>query len=88
MKQDEKVSCKVHPVYLKSNDQQLLEQYPIKTDRYLYIDIEMIKLVRVEDIYKDGGSSLQKTLLKGVGTASPYSDFMILSKSSKFVSNG
>ncbi len=62
------------------NDQKLLDQYSIKTDRYLYIDIEMIKLIRVEDIYKDCGSSLQKTLMKGVGTASPYSDFMILSK--------
>jgi hypothetical protein len=44
------------------------------------VDIEMLKLVRVEDIYKDGGSSLQKTLVKGVGTASPYSDHLILSK--------
>lgn len=40
----------------------------------------MLKLVRVEDIYKDGGSSLQKTLVKGVGTASPYSDHLILIK--------
>jgi hypothetical protein len=40
----------------------------------------MLNLVKVEDIYKDVGSSLHKTLKKGVGTASPYSDFQILIK--------
>ena len=36
-------------------------------------------LVKVDDIYKDC-TSFQKTIKKGVGSASPYADFQIISK--------
>jgi len=57
----------------------VIELYGINKDQFLYYDIEMLKLVRVEDLYKDQTSFL-KTLVKGVGTASPYSDCQILRK--------
>lgn len=79
MKTQEKITCRVHPAYLKEQDSAYLEKHDIMTDRYLYFDIEMKKLMRVEDVYKDG-TTFHKTLQKGIGTASPYSDYQILSK--------
>ncbi len=48
-------------------------------DRPLLFEIEMKKLVRVEDMYKDG-TTFHKTIFKGNGSASPYSDFYVLCK--------
>ena len=39
----------------------------------------MKKLVRVDDLYKDG-TTFFKTLQKGVGTASPYPDCFVRCK--------
>lgn len=83
MKSEESVSCKVKPEYYnKVESEGIVKKYKevIDCNKELYIDIHMKHLTRVEDIYKDGGSTLHKTLLKGHGTASPYSDFQILSK--------
>ena len=80
MKSEEKVSCKIKPEYYKENDKQIIEKFRVNTEEDLFIDIEMKQLIRVEDVYKDGGSTLHKTLQKGHGTASPYSDFQIISK--------
>ncbi len=57
----------------------MVSRLKVDKARDLYLDIEMKKLLRVEDIYKDG-TTLSKTLKKGHGTASPYSDFQVISK--------
>ena len=78
MKTEERVSCKVSPAYYCATEKSgLVERYKDSLDlsKDLYVDIHMKQLTKVEDIYKDGGSTLHKTLKKGHGTASPYSDF-------------
>ena len=78
MKTEERVSCKVRPAYFLATEQShLLYRFKSSLDltKNLYVDIHMKQLTKVEDIYKDGGSTLHKTLKKGHGTASPYSDF-------------
>jgi hypoxanthine-guanine phosphoribosyltransferase len=74
MKLEERVSLRVRPECYVSYDQAIISKFNVDTKRDLYLDIEMKSLVRVEDVYKDG-TTLTKTLKKGQGTASPYSDF-------------
>ncbi|TNV85630.1 hypothetical protein FGO68_gene3643 [Halteria grandinella] len=79
MKTKERVKTLVRPDYFIERDAEVVEKYEILKDRPLRLDIEMVNLVRVEDLYKDG-SAFQKTVFKGEGTASPYSDFQVLLK--------
>jgi len=41
--------------------------------------IELKALTKVEDVYRDG-TTFHKTLVKGQGSASPYTDFQIICK--------
>jgi hypothetical protein len=43
-------------------------------DKYLYLDVELKDLISVDDVYKDK-TTFHKTIKKGVGSASPYTDF-------------
>jgi hypothetical protein len=79
MKTEEKVKVKVRPEYFTTKDEEFVKSFNILCDRYLIFDIEMKKLVRVDDIYKDK-TTFYKTLLKGEGSASPYPDTVILCK--------
>lgn len=79
MKTKERSRTLVRPEYFLERDAAMVEKHGVLRDRPLRIDIEMLNLVRVEDVYKDG-SAFQKTLVKGSGTASPYSDFQVLCK--------
>jgi len=74
MKTMEKVTCKVRSEYYTSRDPEICQKFEIDTAFDLYFDIEMKVLVKVDDIYKDC-TSFQKTIKKGVGSASPYADF-------------
>jgi hypothetical protein len=80
MKAKEKVRVLVRPAYFSEKDTEIVAALGILTDRPLRYEIEMLSLTRVEDVYKDG-SAFQKCLIKGSGTASPYSDFQVLCKS-------
>jgi ribosomal protein L15 len=80
MKTKERVKTLVRPEYFTARDAEMVEKYGILKDRPLRFDIDMVNLVRVEDVYRDG-SAFQKTIFKGEGTASPYSDFQVLCKS-------
>lgn len=59
-------------------DPQYVNEHGIMTDRNLLFEIEMKKLTRVDDLYKDH-TTFYKTLVKGEGSASPYTDAYILS---------
>lgn len=79
MKTKEKVRVKVYPEYFTVKDPAYVQERGLFVDRPLIFDIEMHGLVRVEDVYKDG-TTFQKTVIKGSGTASPYSDFEVICK--------
>ena len=80
MKVEEKVTAKVYPEYYTEKDQDYVQKYGVNVEKPLLWEIEMKRLVKVEDVYRDG-TSFQKTITKGTGSASPYSDFLVLSKS-------
>jgi len=48
-------------------------------EKDLYIETELISLIKVEDWFKDGGSTIKRTLRKGKGK-SPSSDSTIKGK--------
>jgi hypothetical protein len=48
-------------------------------DRDIYMDINLKELRRVEDLYKDK-STFYKSLRKGFGTSSPYTDCFVWCK--------
>lgn len=60
-------------------DQVFVETNNVVTDKPLHFEIEMKELVRVEDVYKDI-TSFSKTLKKGQGSGSPYSDYEVVRK--------
>ena len=61
MKIEEKVKCSVLPEYFLEKDQEFVLNYGVQRDRNLYFDIEMLELVRVDDVYKDQ-TTFYKTL--------------------------
>lgn len=79
MKTKERATCIVKPVYFLKLDKEYVDQHGIKEDQYLIFDINMKELVRVDDLYKDQ-TTFFKTLVKGVGTASPYLDSLVACK--------
>lgn len=79
MKPQERVSAQVRPEFFAERDAAYVERHAVMTDRPLLFEIEMKRLVRVEDVYKDG-TTFHKTLTKGEGSASPYADFYVLCK--------
>lgn len=82
MKRTEKCSVQVSKSYLKSDDITLTEELGqgYNPDSDLTIDVELVRLVKVEDWFKDGGSSLKKVLRKGKG-GSPNIDSEVYCKS-------
>ena len=79
MKTQERVSTRVRPEYFLEKDAEKVAEHGILKDRVLIIDIDMKSLIRVDDVYRDL-TTFHKTIKKGSGTASPFSDFLILSK--------
>lgn len=79
MKTKERVSCHVRPEYFLERDPEYIAEKGILNDRYLFFEIDMKELVRVDDLYKDG-TTFYKTLVKGHGTASPYVDSLVACK--------
>lgn len=79
MKPCEKVTCVVDPTFIMERDQVTIEKYNPDMNMPLTIDIHMHKLVRVDDLYKDG-TVFYKTIQKGEGTASPYRDSYVWCK--------
>ena len=78
MKRQEKVSCHIKGSYVQEKDPQLIAKYNLDPNEMLHIDSELKTLVRIDDMYKDG-TTLHKTLKKGIYTASPYSDSRVAS---------
>lgn len=56
MKTKERVKTLVRPEYFIERDAEVVEKFGIMKDRPLRFDIEMVNLVRVEDLYKDGSA--------------------------------
>jgi len=75
MKSEEKITTSIKPEYVAKNDAKFIEDFKDKynTELPLQMDITLHKLIRVTDLYRDG-KVIYKSLRKGQGTASPYSD--------------
>jgi len=56
MKTKEKVKTLVRSEYFIERDAEVVEKFGIMKDRPLRFDIEMVNLIRVEDLYKDGSA--------------------------------
>jgi hypothetical protein len=79
MKTNEQVKVKVHPDYFLARDPAFVSEHGVWPDKSLQFDINLLSLVRVEDVYKDL-TTYQKTITKGIGSSSPYSDFEVICK--------
>ena len=79
MKTSEQVTVKVRPEFFLESDPEMTSKYSLLPDRYLYYAVEVHTIVKIEDVYRDQ-TTFHKTLIKGLGTASPYSDFEVISK--------
>lgn len=75
MKSEEKITASIKPEYVAKHDTKFIEDFKdlYDSEKPLQMDLTLHKLVRVEDLYRDG-KVIYKSLRKGQGTASPYSD--------------
>lgn len=85
MKVDEKVSVIVQPAYFIHCDKQIRNAehgYPeIDEDELLFIDVEVLKLQPVQDLYRDNTTFVQTMEEGNTGsTASPFNDCKVLIK--------
>lgn len=75
MKNKEKTSSLVKPDYVKQTDGDQVFKYGQQFEEFnwLQIDLEILELTRVIDLYHDE-TVLYKELRAGEGTGSPYND--------------
>ena len=74
MKPGEMTSTVITPEYVEKLDPAFKERHTdYKADAKLLIDMNLISLGKIEDMYKDE-KVFFKTLVKGQGSASPYFD--------------
>jgi hypothetical protein len=72
MKRNEKSKVEVHKNFVASNDQDLYEQLKCAPNnsydesKPLFVMAEMVRLVKIEDWFKDG-TTIVRTLRKGKG---------------------
>ena len=72
------MTVSIKPEYVTKHDPEFIEKFKdtFNPELPLQMDINLNKLVRVEDLYRDK-KVIYKTIRKGDGTASPYSDCYI-----------
>ena len=80
MKRGEKITCLVQPAYFIHLDTALRTRFPdIDEDKLLQIDIELLHLRPITDIYADQSSYWQTLQAGDTGnTASPFNDCKVL----------
>ena len=76
MKTKENVECKVKPSYLINKDREFIEKFSPDLTKDIFININLSKLRRIDDLYKDK-TTFYKSMRKGIGSASPYIDCFI-----------
>ena len=80
MKRGEKIICIVQPAYFIHLDKVLYNRFPdIDEDKLLQIDIDLLHLRPITDIYSDQSSYWQTLQAGDTGnTASPFNDCKVL----------
>jgi hypothetical protein len=77
MKVGESVTTIVQPAYFIHLDPQLIYLYPdIDDDQVLMVDVEVLQLVSITDLYHDGTTFVKRLDYQKSGntTASPFND--------------
>jgi hypothetical protein len=69
LKRNERSRIQVKNTFVNENDPDLISGLgsDYNPDKDLIVDVELLRLIKVEDWFKDGGSALKRTLRKGKG---------------------